>query len=156
MLRVRLTTEPDGAVALESPYDRAFVDELKTALDWSGRQWDASRKRWIVSALYVTDLLAFLQGQGVQVQDDRASASGEDGREVPPMPDDLREAFDVLFLAYTAPLCVAEGSYKALSKYWHPDHGGDPADFDRVNTAIRIVRRYLDPQDVDEDDDIPF
>jgi hypothetical protein len=70
----------------------------------------------------------------------------------PPMPEDLREAFDALYLAYSAPLCVAEGSYRALSKYFHPDKGGDVAQFHQVNDAIAIIRHYLDPQD----ETIPF
>lgn len=153
-MRVRLTLEPDGATCLESPYDRAFVDGLKQAIDYGGRQWDSQRKRWLISALYADVLLAYLQQAGCQVQDDR-SPSGGSLVPVPPMPEDLRRAFDTLHVAYTAPLCVAEGAYKALAKYYHPDKGGAGDGFTSINDAIQTIRDYLDPQE-GNDDDIPF
>jgi hypothetical protein len=68
MIRVRLTLEPDGATCLESPYDPVLVDGLKRAVDYGGRQWDAGRKRWIISALYTDDLVRFLTAFGAQIQ----------------------------------------------------------------------------------------
>jgi hypothetical protein len=156
-MRVRLTSEVDGAVCLESPYDAAFVESLKLALDYGGRSWDATRKRWIVSALYVDILMQFLQDYGAHIIDDRVKAQEEAMIAPPPMPTDLKDAFDALYLAYTAPLCVAVASYRALSKYWHPDKGGDATDFDRVATAIEVIRSYLDPKEEQADgNDVPF
>jgi hypothetical protein len=159
-MRVRLTSEPNGAICLESPYDRTFVEGLKRALDYGGRAWDPGRKRWIVSALYAEALLQYLHAVGASIQDDREGEGSHAVAALPPMPADLKEAFDALFLAYTAPLCVAEGSYRALSKYFHPDKGGNQTDFHRVNDAIDIVRKYLDPQPETiydpNDEDIPF
>ena len=155
MVRVRLTLEPDDAICLESPYDPLLVEGLKRAIDYGGRQWEPSRKRWIISALYAKDLVRFLQSYGAQIQDDRQQGHPGALAPLPPMPTDLKEAFDALHLAYTAPLCVAEAAYRALSKYCHPDRGGEAQDFDRVASAITVVRSYLDPQE-DADDDIPF
>ena len=110
-IRVRLTLDPDGAVWLESPFNQDFVDGLKRAIDYSGRQWDPGCKKWLVSALYADVLDAFLRTVGAQVQDDRAPTDRTGGALVapPPLPTDLREAFDALFVAYNAPLCVAIG-----------------------------------------------
>jgi hypothetical protein len=158
MIRVRLTLEPDGATCLESPYDPVLVDGLKRAVEYSGRQWDASRKRWIISALYADDLVRFLTDFGAQIQDDRAPAPTA-VMAPPPMPPDLKEAFDALFLAYTAPLCVAEASHKALVKYHHPDHGGAVEDFHVISDAIAVIRHYLDPKPEEQEDDdaeLPF
>ena len=156
MIRVRLTSEPDGSTCLESPYDRTFVDGLKFAVDYGGRQWDASRKRWIISALYTDILLNFLRSYQAHVQDDREGQGPVVA--VPPMPDDLRQAFDALYLAYAAPLCVAEASYRALVKYVHPDVGGVADKFHKISGAIAVVRRYLDPEpeDLQDDSGIPF
>jgi hypothetical protein len=140
---------------MESPYDRDFVEGLKLHIDYGGRSWDPARKRWIVSALYTDVLLGYLTQVGAQVQDDRAPQA-QALAAVPAMPAELKTAFDELYLAYTAPLCVAEGSYRALSKYFHPDKGGDVRQFQQVNDAIQVVRRYLDPKDDDLDADIPF
>ena len=73
------------------------------------------------------------------------------------MPPELRTAFDGLYLAYNAPLYVAEQVYKALSKLYHPDMGGQAEHFHQINDAIDTIRRYLDPKPTDNDeDDIPF
>ena len=156
-MRVRLTTEPDGSTALESPYNPTFVDGLKAAVYYDGRKWEPSRKLWIIRAVYADALMQFLHEAGATVQDDREEAQAV--TYVPPMPEDLKTAMDSLFVAYTAPLCVCEASYRALAKYWHPDKGGNPEDFHRVNDAIDIVRKYLDPTPetrYDRNDDIPF
>ena len=150
-MRVRLTTALDEQIEMESPYDAAFVAAFKAAIPPHGRAWDGERKRWAVSLLYLDELLTFVhQWPGCQVQDAR-QAEGR-ARELPPMPDDLREAFDTLALAYHAPLCVAEASYRAWAKACHPDMGGDPEQMQAASRAIAVIRRYLDPKD----DDIPF
>lgn len=156
-MRVRLTLEADDAICMESPYEARFVTEFKAALPWDGRTWQADRKRWIVSALYAVELLDFLQHYGAQIQDDRTPVPTTGAAVIlPPMPNDLREAFDILHLQYTAPLCVAEGSFKALVKYHHPDVGGEVALFHQVAEAIEVVRHYLNPKDDFDDDTIPF
>ena len=163
-MRVRLTTEALGDTALESPYDADFVDGLKQAIPYGGRKWDSQRKRWLISVLYEDTLLEFLAQQGCEIRDDRDNPGTTPPTTlapVTPMPADLKEAFDTLFLAYTAPLCVAEASYRALAKYWHPDRVGKPEQFHGVNDAIDIVRKYLDPRPEghygdDPDDEIPF
>jgi hypothetical protein len=156
-MRVRLTSEPDGAVALEASYRdwEPVREDFKREIPYDGRRWDADRKRWVIAALYVSDLMQFLSQRGAQVQDDRAPTTAAVA--VPPMPEDLREAFDVLYLAYSAPLCAAEAVFRALSKYCHPDRGGDVQKFHHVNDAIAVVRKYLDPRPENHDDDtVPF
>jgi hypothetical protein len=140
---------------MESPYDRDFVEGLKLHIDYGGRSWDPARKRWIVSALYTDVLLRYLTQVGAQVQDDRAPQA-QALAAVPAMPAELKTAFDDLHLAYTAPLGAAEAVYKFFARHWHPDVGGNQDDFCRINDAIQVIRRYLDPKDDDLDADIPF
>lgn len=155
-MRVRLSDAPDGAVYLESSYRdwQPVIDAFKRAIPFDGRTWDGDLKKWIIRALYVAELLTFLAQHGAQVQDDRQPIQSLEVRA--PMPDDLRAALAVLHLAPSAPLCVAEGSYRALSKYYHPDKGGDPETFHLVSDAIQVVRHYLNPQETQDDGDIPF
>src|SRR5262249_37433254 len=126
------------------------------ALPVGCREWDPARKRWLVAAIVVDDLLEYLEDAGVDVLDDRPPPPVPR----PPMPVELQTAFDTLYLQYTAPLCVADAAYRALSKYFHPDKGGDAHDFNRVASAIKTVRFHLDPANQREepihDDDIPF
>jgi hypothetical protein len=154
-LRVRLSTEPEDRIALQSPYDRAFVDGLKTAIPYAARAWDAERKVWLVWPLYQQELLDYLRAVGAQIQDDRHKADTPAHTAVPAMPEDLAQAFATLHLAPTAPLGAADAVFKFWSRHCHPDVGGDPALFRAANDAIQIIRRYLDPQEPD-DDDLPF
>jgi hypothetical protein len=145
-MRVRLSDAPDGGIYLEASYRdwSPVLDHFKATIPSDGRGWDQTTKKWVVRALYIADLLTFLHGYKAQVQDDRQPA--QDAPRLP-MPEELRDAFTALHLAPSAPLCVAEASYRALSKYYHPDHGGVADDFHRVNDAIATVRSYLNPQE---------
>ena len=155
VLRVRLSSEADDRIALQSPYDRAFVDGLKQAIPYAGRVWESDRKIWVIWPLYQQDLLDYLRQVGAQVQDDRQTAHMP--ASVPAMPEDLKQGFDTLHLAYTAPLGLAEMAYKFWSRYVHPDMGGDVAQFHAVNDAITTIRHYLSTkEDTDVDDQLPF
>ena len=70
------------------------------------------------------------------------------------MPEELRAAFDLLHLAYDAPLETAEWLYKAYARQAHPDHGGNAAGMRELNDAIQVIRHYLTEEDPDRD--IPF
>lgn len=143
-MRVRLTGEPDGAIALQASYRdwEPVLTRFKLDIPYDGRSWDATRKRWIVSALYTADLLAFLQQVGAQILDDRPMPVMP-GTTIPAMPDDLKAAFDTLHVQYDAPLGVCEATYKFYAKHYHPDHHGDPEDFVAINDAITVIRHYL-------------
>lgn len=152
-LRVRLTSEPDNRICLESPYHEGLIEQLKLMVPRGSREWSNDRKRWLVSALYVNDLLALLHRLGAQVVDDRPDATSP--VHVPAMPEDLAQAFATLHLAPTAPLGAADAVFKFWARNYHPDLGGDAAIFRAANNAIQTIRRYLDPQET-TDHDIPF
>jgi hypothetical protein len=154
-LRVRLTSEPDDRVCLESPYHQGLIEQLKATIPLGSREWNNDRKRWLVSALYSPDLLTLLHALGAQITDERATA--QTLTQIPPMPEDLAQAFATLHLAPTAPLGGAEAMFKFWARHCHPDVGGDPALFRAANDAIQIIRRYLDPQEAPHDNDaLPF
>jgi hypothetical protein len=143
-MRVRLSGEPDGAIALESSYRdwEPVLAQFKLDIPYDGRRWDGARKRWIVSALYATDLLAFLQQVGAQILDERP-VQGLPGTAIPAMPEDLKAAFDTLHLQYDAPLGACEATYKFYAKYYHPDHQGNLDAMVAINHAIEVIRGYL-------------
>jgi hypothetical protein len=147
---------------MESPYEPGFVQTFKGNIPSSGRKWLPDRKRWLVSALYIPELLALLRHIDAEVQDDRVTSEGVPVA-LPPMPPDLKAAFDILHLQYTAPLGAAEAVYKFFARYWHPDVGGTHEDCALLNQAIATIRQYLAPcpvppvpEEGDHDDDIPF
>lgn len=58
----------DGALAITSPYDPAFVAALKMAIPGSDRKWDGGRKQWLVSPAYGSQLQRLIeQHYGVTV-----------------------------------------------------------------------------------------
>jgi hypothetical protein len=156
-MRVRLTSNPDGSIVLEATYREwnPVREDFKAAIPWDCRRWDDERKRWIISALYVADLLQFPQRVGAQVQDDRTPETLL--LERPAIPDDLRQAFATLHVAYTAPLRVAEAAFRGLSKVYHPDHDGSEEQFCAIADAIAVIRRYLSPIPGDPNaNNVPF
>lgn len=155
-IAVRLTTEHNGDICLQSPYDRQFVEDLKFSIPYDARSWDPTRRRWIILALYTDDLLSFLTDAGATVQDDRESVTARTMTATPAMPRNLRHAFDVLHLAYTAPLGGAEAMFKFLARHSTHDDVGGPINFHAINDAISTIRSYLNPKSDDADDSIPF
>lgn len=88
--------------------------------------------------------------------DDRSRETPDMVVPVPAMPEDLRQAFDTLTLAYTAPLELAEVAFRFYSKYYHPDKGGDEALFRQCNDAMAVIKSYLKPPHEDDLSDLPF
>ena len=142
-MRVRLTADDDGAVALEAAYHdwEPHREDFKDRIPWDGRRWDGERRRWIIAALYVADLLDFLGEIGADVLDDRPRQATK--MAVPALPRDLRAAFDVLHMQYDAPLGCAEAIYRFMAKTVHPDHGGTNDAMAALNRAIAVIRHHL-------------
>ena len=155
MVYVRLTAEPNGDICMESPYNPVFIENLKSAIPYSGRKWEPALARWLISSLYEMELQKFfgmhgiLMAEPIHVHDERESSKNATPTTstpvvIPDMPDDLREAFTLLHLAPTAPLGLAEISYKWLARIYHPDMStGDDTLIRRINDAIAIIRSYL-------------
>lgn len=138
-MRVLLTSEPDGRCCLHSPYDPEFVAGLKQAIPAFYRTWVKERRCWLIADPYIRHLLIYLDRTGVEIEDDREPATIAH-RE---LPSPVRQAFDVLYCAYTAPLTVVEGAYRALVKVHHPDKGGSVETCAQLNKAIATVRQHL-------------
>ena len=67
--------------------------------------------------------------------------------ELPQLPAPRRPWYQVLDVAQTAPLEVAEAAYRALAQKWHPDKpGGDSGRFQELADAIDDARTALGGQ----------
>lgn len=147
-MRARLTEESDGRLCLETPYHRELVAAIKV-LPYGARAWDPDRHRWLISALYVEEVLAALAHYSFEVKDDRDTAVlPHDGAALwapAGMPADLSAAFYQLGLNGEAPLELAEHVWKWWLRWYHPDVNGtgEDANAKNLNEAILTIRRYL-------------
>lgn len=60
----------DGALAITSPYSPTFVDSLKLAVPSTDRKWDGTRKQWLVSPAFgsqVQRLISRFYGERVSL-----------------------------------------------------------------------------------------
>lgn len=65
----------DGALAITSPYDPAFVAALKAQIPASDRKWDGGSKRWMVSPSFGSQLQRLIERHyGVTVSLPQATA----------------------------------------------------------------------------------
>jgi hypothetical protein len=59
-----------GSIAVITPFDRAFVNALKTDIPYAARRWDQAGKRWLVDPAYadqVADLIHSFFGETVAI-----------------------------------------------------------------------------------------
>lgn len=146
-MHIRLSTGADGRSIMESGYDPMFVAEFKAAIPFHEREWITEPpKHWKLTPFGTSTLLHWCQQQGHTVLDEREESQLKRQRDqYATMPNDLKAGFATLYLAPAAPLLVAEASYKALSRYFHPDMpDGDHDIMEELNHAIHTIRRYLD------------
>lgn len=61
----------------------------------------------------------------------------------PPKVGNLQAAYDLFHLKPSAPLWVAEAVYKAATKRYHPDAGGDTLKMAAINAAMDRIRVAL-------------
>lgn len=63
------------------------------------------------------------------------------------MPAEVIEALHILNLPSDASLDVIHQQYRHLAKRYHPDAGGDPETFKKINTAYKCVIAWITSQD---------
>lgn len=64
----------------------------------------------------------------------------------PLIPDQVRQAFQTLGLAPMTPFETIRQRYRQLAKQYHPDTGGDPQQFIRIQRAYDCIVSWLQSQ----------
>jgi hypothetical protein len=67
-----------SSIAVETPFDRDFVDSLKAIVPYSDRKWDTKQKLWLISDAYgqaIANLIHGHFGETVTVPTVTASAT---------------------------------------------------------------------------------
>ena len=145
-MQIRLTTADDGRVCMHSPYDPDFLTWFKAEVYYRYRSWNSEKKVWHLEEDVVPSFLAACAAHNITVRDERSTANALlEQNPYASMPEDLRAAFACLYLAPNAPVCVAEASYKALAKVFHPDNAatGDTRIMERIIDAIDTIKTYF-------------
>ena len=119
----------DGMAMMRFPFDRSFMDWLKSTFHPSERMYDPEKRVWGVQAGRVRELigLAGRHFDHVEVMDDLAPIASDDGS--------LRAA-----LLEGLPRPVLEKVYRCIMREVHPDMGGDLEMSKRVNVAWDRLR----------------
>ncbi len=114
----------DGRIEFSFPYNRTLVDALKNHIHPQDREWDSQRKVWIIdtsSAAAMAMQLVRSHYRDLEIVDNRYTYQSP-----PPPPrfntePQVDSNFAMLYILESAPRCVADAAYKALSKECHPD-----------------------------------
>lgn len=110
----------DGRLELSFPYSKYLVEDLKADIPVSNREWNPDRKVWNVHPAYAIAALRLMREVfGEVIVEDRNSPR----RDPLPPADRLQidPDFARLHILPTAPRCVIDAAYRALSKQCHPD-----------------------------------
>lgn len=133
-------------------YDRAWkgwsVVRRSHARLWAWCQREASPEN-IVWDAYDTPEFEQAREQSRKAYEEsqrRANSNGNQQQQQAPKPPkvgNLQAAYDLFHLKPSAPLWVAEAVYKAATKRYHPDAGGDTLKMAAINAAMERIRIAL-------------
>ena len=138
---------------VHTPYNKGFVDDLKSSVHKSWRRWSPDDRAWEVSIFAFGDLLKLLKGCFGAVEIEYSPSAEKAIRKYYPKffgdgssgPNACGSGspYDVLYLKNDAPMSVVVGAYKALSKEHHPDMGGDRAVMAKINKAFDEIKKKM-------------
>ena len=115
-----------GFVAVITPYNPDFVDNLKITIPHPHRIWDGVDKHWLISESYVGELVKLLNIYYTEITTDIGT------EEQPTTPQNLfKSVFELLPDDYLAKV------YMALAQAVHPDHGGTTEMMTQLNQAYQ-------------------
>lgn len=143
-------------IYLYTPYNEAYINELKQTVPADLRLWESDEKRWYVFESYAEQAIRLARtywphinvsaynsdsGSQGQQQGQRQQSQGS-GQQAPPRwASASRADCATLYLTEDAPPEVIKAAYKALAITHHPDRGGDVAMMRAVNTAFDRLKK---------------
>lgn len=68
--------ESEKGIEITTPFDRDFVDDLKTAIPCQDRSWDRQKKAWVVAASAIDEALK-VTGRYFEIIDLRGASADE-------------------------------------------------------------------------------
>lgn len=126
----------DQEIWCRTPYDPAFVAELKATIPFPYRRWEPVDKVWRIDTLFEEEIADLCREHFGDVRIIRPDETKAGGREP--------EHYRALFILPEAPIVVVEAAYRALAKLWHPDVSDDPNAVERmqaINLAYQRIKQ---------------
>lgn len=120
-----------------------FDNQLRTSIPVVYRYYD---KGWYVHEDYLPKVVAIARSNGIFVDyhtlpDTIQIKIVANRNDTPTVPTPLTSPYAVLFLTPEAPDYVVKAVYRAMVKQLHPDHGGDPDQFLKIQEAYEQLTR---------------
>lgn len=160
MLKVTITQSLAGGwdVKLSSAERDVFMEvlgALKEHVNDGNRIYDPARRLWHVDQWGAGGLQSWVAyccreyGAKVDWRECGRSASSGSQRKDPPPPPPHRthptsaDAYQALHLLPSAPPEVVKAAYRALAQKHHPDHSGDTATMQKINTAFDLLSKQV-------------
>jgi hypothetical protein len=128
----------------------------------SYRRWDDKTRRWEVHITKIAPVILYTKSffdyvdyrslpESAQIKLVAEMERLKAGKKGPFTKEDIsplikESPHDVLFLAPNAPWEVIKAAHKALVSMHHPDHGGDTAEFRRVQEAYEELKKNREPK----------
>ena len=122
-------TDDSKRILIRSSFDQDFVDELKSSVPWSAREWHPKPERfWTVETDYLDVVEELCQRFYSEVKI-MFEAEGDC-------------PFELMWLIPDTPLHICEAMHKVLIKIYH-EAGTDPEPvrWRSVNEAIKTIRK---------------
>lgn len=116
-------------------YDRGFIEALKASVPSNFRRYLPDPKLWWIADPYFSTVLRL----GYIWFDEVIDKTRPESKPEPKPTPAITTPHSILFLLPTAPEPVVKAAYRALSKMYHPDAGGDAEQMKLINWAYEAI-----------------
>lgn len=150
-MHLELTQEAPCWVVVNGAAGRMIASIKAGVRPHSFRKWDPATQTWAVHYRWLSWVVTVARGLGCTLDwsalpdawqmlavgaQEAPGATLEDGHVQTPS-----NPHEALYVAEDAPVEVVKAAYRALVHKYHPDQGGNEADFRRVDEAYRAVMK---------------
>lgn len=138
----------DGKLECSFPFSKYLIENIKSYIPSHSREYAPETKIWIIDPNYASLAIQLMRSvyPDTILRDDRHKGSDWHFAKAEPVED---PSFATLYVLPSAPRCVIDAAYRALSKEIHPDRAPEGERsraheaMTRLNAAYELVRDRL-------------
>lgn len=124
-------------VTITFPYDPILISRFKIEIPPYARIYVPENKEWIFDSTYAARAVHLLTDRFPDARIENIPDSS------PSLDQQQDPEYVTFFVIPEAPPEVVKAAYRALSKLYHPDRGGDTAAMQRLNEAYARIESRL-------------